>query len=94
MNEPPTPEILISEQIDYYRARAREYDEWWERLGRYDRGPDENARWFAERAQILAALDGMRLRGDVLELPPGPASGPSDWRGPPDLLLPRTRRRR
>jgi 2-polyprenyl-3-methyl-5-hydroxy-6-metoxy-1,4-benzoquinol methylase len=67
----PTPEILISEQIDYYRARAREYDEWWERLGRYDRGPDENARWFAERAQILAALDEMALRGDVLELAPG-----------------------
>jgi hypothetical protein len=28
---------LIEEQIAYYRARADEYDQWWLRLGRYDR---------------------------------------------------------
>jgi hypothetical protein len=32
-----TPRIL-REQADYYRARAPEYDQWWLREGRYDRG--------------------------------------------------------
>lgn len=29
---------LIREQIAYYDARANEYDEWFYRIGRYDRG--------------------------------------------------------
>ena len=29
---------LLDEQIAYYRARAAEYDDWWFRRGRYDRG--------------------------------------------------------
>ena len=32
----------ISQQIDYYRARADEYDQWFLRQGRYDRGPASN----------------------------------------------------
>ena len=31
-------ELSLRDQIDYYRARAGEYDEWWFRTGRYDRG--------------------------------------------------------
>ena len=27
------PEDLIDEQVDYYRARAPEYDQWWLREG-------------------------------------------------------------
>ena len=39
---------ILQDQIDYYRARAGEYDEWWFRSGRYDRGAQFNARWQAE----------------------------------------------
>ena len=33
---------LLAEQIEYYRARAPEYDEWWVREGRWDLGPEQN----------------------------------------------------
>ena len=47
---------ILQDQIDYYRARAGEYDEWWFRTGRYDRGPEFNARWRAEVGAVEAAL--------------------------------------
>ncbi|MGI8586226.1 MAG: class I SAM-dependent methyltransferase [Chloroflexia bacterium] len=65
------PEKTLAEMVDYYRARAAEYDEWFYRQGRYDRGPDANARWFAEVAEVFAALDALHVSGDVLELAPG-----------------------
>ncbi|QBD74551.1 class I SAM-dependent methyltransferase [Ktedonosporobacter rubrisoli] len=55
----------------YYRARAREYDEWFYRQGRYNRSPEANARWFAEADEVFAALDSFLPDGDVLELAPG-----------------------
>ena len=48
---------ILQDQIDYYRARAGEYDEWWFRTGRYDRGPEFNTRWRVEVATVEAALD-------------------------------------
>ena len=48
---------ILQDQIDYYRARAGEYDEWWFRGGRYDRGAEFNARWHAETAAVENALD-------------------------------------
>lgn len=59
---------LLDEQIAYYRARAPEYDEWFLRLGRYDRGEAHRRTWFAEVAQVEAALREARPRGRVLEL--------------------------
>jgi demethylmenaquinone methyltransferase/2-methoxy-6-polyprenyl-1,4-benzoquinol methylase len=59
---------LLDEQRAYYRARAREYDSWWLREGRYDRGPDANARWVAEIAVLERELDRFAPAGDVLEL--------------------------
>jgi 2-polyprenyl-3-methyl-5-hydroxy-6-metoxy-1,4-benzoquinol methylase len=59
---------LLQQQIDYYRARAREYDEWFLRQGRYDHGAEVNHRWFAEVAQVVDALDVFEPTGDVLEL--------------------------
>jgi SAM-dependent methyltransferase len=59
---------LLDEQVAYYRARAPEYDDWWFRRGRYDRGVADNARWFAEADQVRAALDAFGARGRVLEL--------------------------
>jgi demethylmenaquinone methyltransferase/2-methoxy-6-polyprenyl-1,4-benzoquinol methylase len=64
------PDILDG-QIAYYRARAGEYDEWWFRTGRYDRGADFNAHWHAETAAVEAALVSWlaaRRPADVLEL--------------------------
>jgi SAM-dependent methyltransferase len=59
---------LIEQQKDYYRARAGEYDEWFQREGRYDRGPEHRARWFAEVDEVRAALERFRPAGRVLEL--------------------------
>lgn len=59
---------LLQEQIAYYRARAGEYDEWFLRQGRYDRGEEANARWFAEIQTVATALDDFAPTGDVLEL--------------------------
>lgn len=47
---------LLQDQIDYYRARAGEYDEWWFRTGRYDRGLEFNAQWRAEVAEVERAV--------------------------------------
>jgi demethylmenaquinone methyltransferase/2-methoxy-6-polyprenyl-1,4-benzoquinol methylase len=58
----------VREQIAYYRARAGEYDEWFLRQGRYDRGPEASAQWFREIEQIQQALDAFRPGGHVLEL--------------------------
>jgi SAM-dependent methyltransferase len=66
---------LIDQQIAYYRARAAEYDQWWLRQGRYDRGPEVNASWFAEIEELRAALAEFDPRGDVLEL----ACGTGIW---------------
>ncbi len=65
------PSRILDEMREYYRERAAEYDEWFYRQGRYDRGPEANARWFAEADEVAAALDALDLRGDVLELAPG-----------------------
>lgn len=32
------PNNIIQQQIESYRARAAEYDEWFYRVGRYDQG--------------------------------------------------------
>jgi demethylmenaquinone methyltransferase/2-methoxy-6-polyprenyl-1,4-benzoquinol methylase len=61
-------DAILSDQIAYYRARAREYDQWFLREGRYDRGPDHRASWFAEVDIIRAALDDAIKDADVLEL--------------------------
>ena len=62
-------EDLLREQIAYYRARATEYDEWFLRQGRYDRGPDHREAWLGEVAVIEAALEqSLPSGGVVLEL--------------------------
>ena len=66
---------VLREQLDYYRARAAEYDQWWLREGRYDRGPTQKAQWFAEASEVRAALFAFRPEGRVLEL----ACGTGIW---------------
>jgi trans-aconitate methyltransferase len=56
-NDPlPTDPALLAEQVAYYRARAAEYDEWWFRTGRYDRGAELNAAWAADAVVVESAL--------------------------------------
>jgi demethylmenaquinone methyltransferase/2-methoxy-6-polyprenyl-1,4-benzoquinol methylase len=66
---------ILQQQIEYYRARAAEYDEWYLRRGRYDRGPVLNQRWFAQDQEVLAALEAFAPSGAVLEL----ACGTGIW---------------
>jgi SAM-dependent methyltransferase len=61
-------EALLAEQLDYYRARAGEYDSWWLRQGRFDRGPEANAAWFSEADALEDVLERFAPRGEVLEL--------------------------
>ena len=59
---------ILQEQIQYYRDRAAEYDEWFFRQGRYDRGEDHRRQWFAEISIVQEALRLALSGGDVLEL--------------------------
>jgi 2-polyprenyl-3-methyl-5-hydroxy-6-metoxy-1,4-benzoquinol methylase len=71
----PVSSQTLNDMMNYYRARASEYDEWFYRRGRYDRPQEANARWFAEADEIFAALDALGVEGDVLEL----AAGTGIW---------------
>jgi SAM-dependent methyltransferase len=62
---------LLREQRAFYRARAPEYDDWWQRRGRYDRGAEDAAEWRRQVDTVAAALAAFDPRGDVLELAGG-----------------------
>jgi 2-polyprenyl-3-methyl-5-hydroxy-6-metoxy-1,4-benzoquinol methylase len=59
---------ILQEQIQYYRDRATEYDQWFFRQGRYDRGEAHRQQWSAEIAEVEAALFAAKPSGDILEL--------------------------
>ena len=59
---------LLEQQVQYYRARAPEYDDWFERRGRYDLGAEHTTRWNTEVGAVRDALHSSPLRGSVLEL--------------------------
>lgn len=66
---------VVQEQINYYRERAAEYDEWWERKGRYDFGEDFNAAWRADIQEAACWLHAQDLGESVLEI----AGGTGNW---------------
>jgi 2-polyprenyl-3-methyl-5-hydroxy-6-metoxy-1,4-benzoquinol methylase len=66
---------ILQQQIAYYSARANEYDEWFYRLGRYDRGEELNQRWFKEIDTVKQALQQIGQAKEILEL----ASGTGIW---------------
>jgi SAM-dependent methyltransferase len=70
-------EELLAEQVAYYRARAPEYDDWWQRRRGYDLGEQATSAWRADAALLREALDGFAPRGQVLEL----AAGTGIWTG-------------
>jgi 2-polyprenyl-3-methyl-5-hydroxy-6-metoxy-1,4-benzoquinol methylase len=66
---------ILQEQIAYYRARANEYDEWFYRQGRYDRGKEFNQLWFDEVAVVKNNLKAIGKVNTILEL----ACGTGIW---------------
>jgi demethylmenaquinone methyltransferase/2-methoxy-6-polyprenyl-1,4-benzoquinol methylase len=66
---------IIQQQITYYSARAEEYDEWFYRTGRYDRGEEINQRWFNEAIVVRTALYQIGAVENILEL----ACGTGIW---------------
>jgi SAM-dependent methyltransferase len=66
---------LLASQIDYYRAHAPRYDEWWRRTGKHDLGEDYRLRWESEIAELDAIIANFAPLGDVLEF----AGGTGNW---------------
>ena len=66
---------LLTEQAAYYRARASEYDEWFYRRGRYDRGREANREWFRDIVEVRRFLRNQAPLGSILE----PACGTGLW---------------
>ena len=54
---------VLSEQRAYYRVRAPEYDEWWQRRGRYDRGEEDAREWHRQVASVDAGLRSFGVKG-------------------------------
>ena len=71
----PQTDNIIQQQIEYYRARASEYDEWFYRIGRFDRGEELNQLWFNEVAVVKSALYQISGVERILEL----ACGTGIW---------------
>ena len=69
--ELPAPDDLVEEQIDYYRARAPEYDDWWLRTGRYEPTDDFGQRWEAGKRDLEDAVRAFAPAGQVLEVAAG-----------------------
>ena len=57
--------------IRYYAARASEYDDWYERRGRYSHGERNDRIWHAEMAEAAEWLEGLPLEGQIVELAAG-----------------------
>jgi SAM-dependent methyltransferase len=57
--------------IDYYEARAPEYDDWYLRRGRYARGAIDDAVWNAELDAAGRWLDAIPWQGELVELAAG-----------------------
>jgi demethylmenaquinone methyltransferase/2-methoxy-6-polyprenyl-1,4-benzoquinol methylase len=64
----PESESLVQEQMEYYRLRAPEYDDWWLRVGVFNRGDEFERRWEQGKLELHDALRAFAPAGDVLEL--------------------------
>jgi ubiquinone/menaquinone biosynthesis C-methylase UbiE len=60
-----------AEMLEYYEARAPEYDDWYLRRGRYERGPVHDAAWNAELDIAGRWLDALPIAGEIVELAAG-----------------------
>jgi len=66
---------VLAEQKQYYEARAQEYDEWFYRHGRYNRGDVHTQQWLAEIEVVRHALRTANLTGHVVDI----AAGTGIW---------------
>src|SRR5919198_1463997 len=66
-----TPPERARTMIDYYEARAPEYDDWYLRRGRYTHGPIHDAAWNAELDAAGRWLDALPLGPRIVELAAG-----------------------
>src|SRR3954469_4414580 len=66
---------LLAEQVDYYRARAPEYDHWWNHTHQYELEPDLKATWDRDVVALQTWLEAQAPLGRVLEL----ACGTGIW---------------
>ena len=67
----PTGAGADADLLAYYEARAPEYDDWYLRRGRYERGPVHDAAWNAELDMAGRWLDELPLAGEIVELAAG-----------------------
>lgn len=67
----PTPAEPADAMVAYYEARAAEYDDWYLRRGRYERGAIHDAAWNAELDMAGRWLDDLPLSGEIVELAAG-----------------------
>ncbi len=65
------PADLDRTMVAYYEARAPEYDDWYLRRGRYERGAIHDAAWNAELDAAGRWLDALPLAGEIVELAAG-----------------------
>lgn len=62
---------LAAQMIAYYAARADEYDDWYLRRGRYSHGAASDMAWRSELTAAATWLEGLQLRGEIVELAAG-----------------------
>ena len=60
-----------AELLAYYEARAPEYDDWYLRRGRYERGPVHDTAWNTELDMAGRWLDDLPIHGEIVELAAG-----------------------
>ena len=65
----------LREQIEYYRERAPEYDDWFYKRGRHDEGEPRRRQWLAETERAHAILGTLGPVEEALEL----AAGTGIW---------------
>jgi demethylmenaquinone methyltransferase/2-methoxy-6-polyprenyl-1,4-benzoquinol methylase len=64
-----------TEMLEYYAARAPEYDDWYLRRGRYSHGTISDMAWQMDLDQATTWLDLLPLSGEIVEL----AAGTGFW---------------
>ena len=66
-----TGDVGGDDLVAYYEARAPEYDDWYLRRGRYERGPIHDAAWNAELDAAGRWLDSLPISGQIVEVAAG-----------------------